>query len=97
MKKTINEIREAVQGAAHGMSESAAYSGERGDGGASALLMNLQYFLLGYKVAVDAYVEDSNYILDAEVEVDVPLAWEKYFVEADPEYQEYIRLKEKFG
>jgi len=29
-------------------------------------------------------------------EITVPKCWEKYFIERDPEFKEYLRLKEKF-
>ena len=69
------------------------------DKGVSSLSMhyfekNLEFFVLGFKVDLtnrDAITTDCF-----AMEIDVPVAWQKYFYRQDPEYGEYLRLKNKF-
>jgi len=64
-----------------GLSTSAAYGGARDDGGAKTCIDRLRCF-------VDGWVHDTRPVAR-------PLAQLK--AEADPEFAEYLRLKEKFA
>lgn len=96
MKRTLKQIKEIIQKAAHQKREDAAYGGERGDNGASRLESELEMFIKGYKACADAVIFETNHVVDPETEIDVPTSWEGWFKEEDKEYQEYLRLKEKF-
>lgn len=105
MKRTLLQIVDTITQKAEEMRTSAAYGGEHGDGGASKLEQNLQFFVLGFKTHKDAIIDEHGkgewgvmgaQILRSEKEIDVPVAWEKHFLAQDPEYDEYLRLKNKF-
>lgn len=96
MKRTLDQIRKKIFSVAHELRENAAYAGERGDGGAARLENELIMFADGYKACLDAYIEETNHILDTDAEITVPNPWRKYFIEEDKEYQDYLRLKEKY-
>ena len=87
MKRTLLQIVETVTQKAEEMRTNAAYGGEHGDGGASTLEQNLEFFVLGFR---------THGGLDLNTEVQVPGTWQKYFYRQDPEYDEYLRLKNKF-
>ena len=91
MKRTFLQIVETITQKANEMRTNAAYGGENGDGGASRLEQDLEFFALGFKSKTG-----NMGILDLETKVDVPIAWQKYFFRQDPEYDEYLRLKNKF-
>jgi hypothetical protein len=91
MKRTLLQIAETITQKANEMRTDAAYTGEHGDGGASKLEQNLEFFVLGFKTQTG-----NMGILGLETKVDVPYAWQKYFFRQDPEYDEYLRLKNKF-
>ena len=93
MKRTLRQIIETVSQKAQQMRTDAAYGGEHGDGGASRLEKELEFFTLGFKAYADT-VPDKNYL---DMFIDVPIFWQSYFYRQDPEYVEYIRLKNKFG
>ena len=82
MKRTLLQIAETITQKANEM---------RTDGGASKLEQNLEFFVLGFKTQTGKMG-----ILGLETKVDVPYAWQKYFFRQDPEYDEYLRLKNKF-
>lgn len=94
MKRTLRQIIETVSMKAQQMRTDAAYGGEHGDGGASRLEQNLDFFTLGFK-AREGLGQITLDELDKEVEV--PTTWQSYFYRQDPEYSEYVRLKNKFG
>ena len=100
MKRTLLQIVETITQKAEEMRTNAAYGGEHGDGGgASKLEQSLQFFVLGFKTHADAIIDEHGMeaqILRSEKEIDVPVAWQKYFYRQDPEYDEYLRLKNKF-
>ena len=87
MKRTLLQIVETITEKANDMRTKATYSGEYGDGGASTLEQNLEFFVLGFR---------THGGLDLNTEVQVPATWQKYFYRQDPEYDEYLRLKNKF-
>ena len=87
MKRTLLQIVETITEKANEMRTKAAYGGEYGDGSASTLEQNLEFFVLGFK---------THGGLDLNPEVQVPSDWQKYFFRQDPEYDEYFRLKNKF-
>ena len=97
MKRTLRQIVETITQKANEMRTSAAYGGDHGDGGASKLENNLEFFVLGFKTHADAVVDDPNHVIYVQTEVEVPLAWQKYFFRQNPEYNEYLRLKSKFN
>lgn len=99
------QIVDTITQKAEEMRTSAAYGGEHGDGGASKLEQNLQFFVLGFKTHADAIIDEHGkgewgvmgvQILKSEKEIVVPADWEKHFYRQDPEYDEYLRLKNKF-
>lgn len=92
MKKTLGEIKSVITKEAHNKRESAAYGGERGDGGASQLEGELNLFMSGVK----AYIDKHNKVLSGDTDFEVPEQWVKYFIKEDEEYDEYLRLKNKF-
>lgn len=89
MKRKIEQIVDKITKIAENKRTSAAYSGERNDGGASQLENSLNLFTTGVKTALLAVKEKTDLL-------DVPKQWEDYFIDEDPEYQEFLRLKEKF-
>ena len=93
MKRTLLQIVETVTQKANEMRTNAAYGGEHGDGGASTLEQNLEFFVLGFKTHADTTIDEHG---KWEKEIDVPVVWQKYFYRNDPEYGEYLRLKNKF-
>lgn len=96
MKKTLGEIKSVITKEAHNKRESAAYGGEWGDGGASQLEGELNLFMSGVKATVDVYIDKHNKVLSGDTDFEVPKQWEKFFIKEDEEYEEYLRLKNKF-
>jgi hypothetical protein len=100
MKKTLNEIKVKISKVANSKREDAGYGGRHDDGGASSLEDSLSMFLNGVKSATDAYLDKyiviQYKVLSDDTEYEVPSQWEKYFLEDDKEYQDYLRLKNKF-
>ena len=96
MKKTLSEIVDVISNEAKSKRTNAEYGGERGDGGASKLEEELFLFVEGIRACSDAYIDEFNKILSPGSEFKVPEQWVKYFIEEDKEYEDYLRLKEKF-
>lgn len=96
MKKTLSEIVDVISNEAKSKRTNAEYGGERGDGGASKLEEELNLFVEGIRACSDAYIDEFNKILSPGSEFKVPDQWVKYFIEEDKEYEDYLRLKEKF-
>ena len=100
MKKTLNEIVEVISKEAKSKRTNAAYGSEWNDGpfvlGASKLEEELNLFVEGIRACSDAYIDEFNKILSPGSEFKVPEQWVKYFIEEDKEYEDYLRLKEKF-
>lgn len=107
MRKTLNEIRETIIQAADRLQSDAGYGGRHDDGGASKLLSELSFWEAGilslfetfsvYTVSGDGDMPTKQTIEKlGERRLEVPLAWEKYFLKDNPEYQEYLRLKKKY-
>lgn len=82
MKDKLVEIIKLVKQEANQIAENAAYGGERHDGGASQMLKQAEFFEYGLAKLI-------------------PPDWKKYEIivnnQADPEYETYTRLKQKFG
>lgn len=80
--KISHEFLEFLRKKAESLADAAGYNGEMNDGGATRL-----------REAISAYVAGTKGI--------VPSAWENYVAEYqtlnDPEYSEYVRLRNKFG
>ncbi len=87
MKRTVMQIVDTISEKVNRLRENAAYAGAHNDGGASSLEKQLGFFILGFKAGGHT---------DFNLEVEVPTAWQDYFFRQDPEYDEYIRLKNKF-
>jgi len=83
MKRTLRQIVETITQKANEMRTSASYGGEHGDGGASKLESNLEFFTLGFKAHADAVVDDPNNVIYVQTEVDVPVTWQGYFFRQD--------------
>jgi hypothetical protein len=87
MKKTIDQIIDKISKVAEDRRTSAGYAGERHDGGASKLEELLSFFKVGVKSGYLAAKEQTELL-------EVPTQWEGYFIDEDPEYQEFLRLKQ---
>ena len=87
MKRTVMQIVDTISEKVNLLRENAAYTGAHNDGGASSLEKQLGFFILGFKAGGHT---------DFNLEVEVPTAWQDYFFRQDTEYDEYIRLKNKF-
>jgi hypothetical protein len=103
MKRSLTEIMTKVKSEALILRDNAAYGGFHGDGGASNMESELEFFVAGYRYAISAYVsyieENDDFALGSlphDYPIDVPNKWQKYFIEEDKEYQQYLELKEKF-
>ena len=81
----IELIKVAIAKSAHSARENASYSGTWGDGGAAAAEERLQVWLDGINYANTGVTNVYGDLLKREVE------------RLDPEYAEYLRLKDKFG
>lgn len=79
--KTISIIEKSARKEIHNRRESAAHAGERGDGGAENLEIALKYWLDGINGRIPSRFQE--YV-------------DEYNKVRDPEYQEYLRLKDKF-
>jgi hypothetical protein len=90
IKRKLSEIEDEVKLVAIQLKNDAAYSGSHGDNGAYKLLESFEIFKLGVLAGQSATQTNTDLI-------DVPNQWKGYFKQYDPEYQEYVRLKEKFG
>lgn len=77
----IEKLYPLVEAEARRLRDIAAYSGAMNDGGASIILTQLKFYKYG-----------RDYV--------IPPEWndlvKQYERENDPEYQDYLRLKEKF-
>ena len=77
----IEKIMELVLEEAFKRAEDSGYGGSSGDGGASALRVQVEFYRCGMKG-------------------EIPTEWREYVKKikkiSDPEYAEYLRLKEKF-
>jgi hypothetical protein len=80
-KEDIENVMEIILKDANKREQDAGFSGSHSDGGASRLREQVEF----YKYGIDGLVppECNKYITD-------------YINEKDPDYSEYIRLKEKF-
>jgi hypothetical protein len=94
MKKTLSEIVDVISNEAKSKRTNTT-GGERGDS-ASKLEEELNLFVEGIRACSDAYIDEFNKILSPDSEFKVPDKWVKYFIEEDKEYEDYLRLKEKF-
>ena len=77
-------IQNAVGESATRRKVDAALGGDWGDGGAARSLELLDYWLDGYRFAVEGCTFKYDHIV------------KQYQREADPDYQQYLALKEKF-
>lgn len=81
----LNLLREAVRKSAKAARDDAGYGGRHDDGGASRMEEQLRYFEDGMTFAMTGKSQMYGVTL------------EKLKRENDPEYKEFLRLKEKFG
>jgi len=91
MKKSLTEIKLAIDREVFRLNDSAGHNGAMTDYGASALLSRFEFFRAGIMCA---YNKECIELTDKDFVV--PTEWEKYFISEDPEYIEYQRLKKKF-
>lgn len=81
MKIDIDKIIELVLKDAHNKAEDAGFGGRHDDGGASVMKSQVEFYLAG-------------------VNRQIPKEWNKYVQQyktmTDPEFSEYVRLKQKF-
>lgn len=101
MKRTLDQIRtrifEVIKKLREDAERSTPSTNIRHDGGAGRLQGELNMFISGYKACLDAYIDETNHILDTDALIEVPEAWRQYFVEQEKEeHQEYLRLKAKY-
>ena len=87
MKRTVIQIIEKISEKVNYMRENVTHTGAHSDGDASSLEKQLGFFILGFKAGGHT---------DFNLEVEVPTAWQDYFFRQDPDYNEYLRLKNKF-
>jgi hypothetical protein len=87
--RKLSEIEKKIKLVAKQLRLDAGYSGLHGDNGASKLLESMEMFKLGVLAGMTATQNNTDLI-------DVPTQWSGYFITEDPEYQEYLRLKDKF-
>lgn len=83
-ENVIEYVRVTILKQARILSENAAFNGEMGDGGASSLERKLGYWIDGIRFAQTG----KTVVFSAIVE--------QFDREQDPEYNEYLRLKERF-
>ena len=63
---------------------------------AKSLEAQLIMFTAGFKACQDVVIFEINHVVEPETEIEVPKQWEEYFEKEQNEYQEYLRLKDKF-
>lgn len=85
VSQLVRQIEAAVKKSAHSARENAAYAGSFGDGGASQMEDKLRYWLDGIKFAQTGETTTYKSMVD------------QFKREQDPEYQTWLKLKEKFG
>lgn len=97
MKKTIKEIQDKIKKVAADRRTDAGYAGSMSDGGASKLEAELDTFIDGFTASIQMCAEYSQLPPDIGVKpIEVPKRWQALFRDDDPEYQMYLKLKEKF-
>lgn len=84
MKDKLEIIKKSVEDAANKLKEDAALSGSLGDGGAYQMKERLKYFVDGYNFATTGKTVMYNSVVSFHEKMN------------DPEYAEFLRLKEKF-
>ena len=84
-RDVLNEVVDRVLTSAAKAALDAGYAGEHGDNGASATVKQLKCFIDGIQYAVSGHSDVYGTVI------------EQIERESNPEYQEYLRLKEKFG
>ena len=92
MKRTLDQIRtrifEVIKELREDAERSTPSTNIRHDGGAGRLQGEFNMFVDGYKACLDAYIEETNRILDPETLIDVPVSWRQYFTDNDPKNSE---------
>ena len=98
MKKTIKEIQLKITQIAEKRRLDAGYSGSMSDGGASVLEKEFDTFILGFDSAISLYVANKDLPPEVWIKkpIDVPARWKGFFIDEDPDYEVYLKLKEKF-
>ena len=98
MKKTIKEIKKKIKQIAEKRKLDAGYAGLMSDGGASELENELDTFILGFDSAISLYVENKDLPPEVWIKkpIDVPARWKGFFIDEDPDYEVYLKLKERF-
>ena len=83
-EEIIKLIKSTVEESAKNSAENAAYAGSHHDGGASRMLTDFTIWVDGVEFATTGKTKQYGHIVDKAEKM------------ADVEYQEYLRLKEKF-
>lgn len=96
MKLSLNRIKEKILSVASELREEARYSGAFGDGCAAKLESELAMFVAGFNACQAAVLFEIKHAVEPTTEITIPDSWRKYFIEEEKEYQQYLRLKEKF-
>lgn len=103
MKKTLIQIGETISSKTDEMKANGRLEE------ANLLNRDYIYFVNGYLAGLQMVSETINsYNVDIpqniwsiinsnETEFEIPANWENYFIDGDPDYLEYLRLKEKFS
>jgi len=97
MKHTLENIIKVMEKIIHEKPEIIEHSGSN-DRMTIVLNEKYSYFIKGIYASLISIKEMSNNFefTTEELLFNIPVEWEKYFNIIDPEYNEYIRLKEKF-
>lgn len=96
MKLSLNKIKEKISKVVSELREEAKYSGAFGDDCAAQLESELAMFIAGFNACQAAVLFEIKHVVEPTMEITIPDSWRKYFIEEEKEYQEYLRLKEKF-
>ena len=98
MKKTLKEIEVKIKQIAAKRRLDAGYAGSMSDGGASALQKEFDTFILGFDTAISLLAENRDLPPEVWIKkpIDIPEHWRGFFIDEDPDYQMYLKLKEKF-
>jgi len=96
MEFTLDKIIEVMNRTVADLENQIGQSGSNSQA-ASRLKSEVSYFKQGVISGLSA---PAKFGYDSELEIEIPKEWEKYFYDelrkADPEYDEFLRLKEKF-
>ena len=97
MEKYLHEIRQVISTEIDRRINNSDFMGEKFSISANELENEVSWFMVGIETAIVAVTESDKCIdVMSTTLFEVPLTWEKFFKQQDPEYKEYLRLKTKF-